>query len=146
MDEFFSFTTHNDHVFDKLCSTSVQIFKIKRLINHHHCLFKSILHAFIIFLVDYCFPIWGNMHNKFLDKMQSKINQLLLAYYEPSFFKNHNKPTIVDSSLNKVGTLTVRERYKYYILNCTFNTLKFSSNVDDIKLFSNSAGEVDVSF
>jgi len=71
MDESFSFTTHYEHVFHKLCSTSVWIFKLKRLINHS--LFKSILHAFILSLVDYCLPIWGNMHNKFLDKMQSKI-------------------------------------------------------------------------
>ena len=133
MDESFSFSTHYEHVFNKLCSTSVWIFKLKRLINHS--LFKSILHAFILSLVDYCLPIWGNMHNKFLDKMQSKINQLLLAYYEPSFFKKHNKPTIVNSLLDKVGILTVRERYKYYILDFTFKTLKFSSNVDDIKTF-----------
>jgi len=48
MDESFSFTTHNEYVFNKLCSTSVWTFKIKKLINHNHCLFKSILHDFII--------------------------------------------------------------------------------------------------
>jgi len=88
------------------------MFKLKWLSNHS--LLKSFLHAIILALVDYCLPIWGNMHNKFLDKMQSKIKQLLHADYEPSFCKKHNKPTIVNSLLDKVGILTVEVQILYF--------------------------------
>jgi len=77
------------------------------------------------------------MHKKYLDKLQSKINKLHLAYYEPSYYKkaiqgaNHS----FDSLLNKAGILTVSERYKYHLLEFTFKALKFSSSVNEIKSF-----------
>jgi len=134
-DPSFSFTNHFEHVINKVCSTTAWIFKIKRLINCS--LFKSILHAFIISVIDYCLPIWGNMHDKYLDKLQSKINQLIIAFYQPSLLRKHglNKQIIVNSLLDSVGILTVKERYKYHILDFTFKALKYSSSVREIREF-----------
>jgi len=53
--DLFLFTNHFEHVINKVCSTTAWIFKIKRFINSS--LFKSILHAFIISVIDYCFFI-----------------------------------------------------------------------------------------
>jgi len=124
LDERRSFIDHFEHVFNKLCSATTWILKIKRFLNSS--LFRSLLHAFIFSHIDYCFPIWGSLQDKYLCKLENKINHLLLAYFEPSLLRKYGKNWKAhwdpNFTLNKIGVLNVRERYRFQVLDFT---LKF---------------------
>jgi len=136
LDENLSFLYHFNKVYNKISSAVEIILKLKRLLNVS--LFKSLLHAYIFSVVDYCLPVWGNLHISHLNKLQGKINGLLLKYYEFQLVKKNktdlSKLTINDA-LKKTNILTVKEQYDYYVLDFVFRTVKFNSVVAELNNF-----------
>jgi Reverse transcriptase (RNA-dependent DNA polymerase) len=157
MDPSLKFKEHLIAVEHKVASAVGGIMAIKRQLNRR--VFALMIKTYIISNIDYCLTIWGHACEAELGKLQSKINNLLCAFFEPKTNKFHSKAfwakqksckdkvkakidcrnahSKVDyfRMLEKCNILTVSERLTFLSNVIVFKTLKFGSDVLALKDF-----------
>ena len=139
-DSTLAFDSHFHHVCKRVSAAVGCLMFIKRFLNLR--VFKVLLNSFILSIIDYGLPIWGQLSNSQLNVLQSKVNSILGAYFYPQICNKfervnriaHNCEKRKYKSVNldfnelyeKCNILTVSERLQYFCAIFAFKSIRFN--------------------
>jgi hypothetical protein len=127
-------TKTNMIVYTNVCSAVGALKHLKRFLPFK--IFCIFLKANVFTIIDYCLPIWGVQTEIDKQRLQTKINQVILNFSEPPKWMKHckYKPYIENEILEKAGVLSLSERMKFYTAKITFYILQTKFIVETISI------------
>jgi len=154
-----------DKIESKVYSAIGGIRKLKKLINIR--VLSTLINSYIISITDFCLPIWGWSAQNDLDRIQNKINNLLITFFHPSLEKFHykkqwakisklppseqktfklschrlHKNINMNDLLERCNLLTLNERLIIASATAIFKSIKFENDVIELKDFFELSSE-----